>query len=145
MKLKRLNLDNWMKFFSHERILEEGYIELKGALILNRDGRYYNRLGKIEWFEKSGKVYIKSCEMHCQSSFEYELSLLNHSFLSAQQVKELKHIVTTLPKANKKIKQELSNLLYIDYNAKNIRNLYRSNRKHFMATRMKLLAIKANK
>lgn len=103
MKIKRLNLDWWMEYSDHEDlIVSERCIEIKP--IFGKNGYYYDRLEKREWFEVNGRAYANP---RSNTMLLYELSLLNATEFTAQQVNEMVHLITTLPRSQTLLKVKL--------------------------------------
>lgn len=90
--------------------------------IFNRDGWYYNRLTKLEWYEYKGFAFIpensKSGEM-----FKYRMKLLNARVLTTREVAAYKELLRVKP--DKVVRDAIKTTLELDQEVKYLRNLRR--------------------
>jgi hypothetical protein len=109
MKIKRLNLERWMKFDKEERIKINSITTFK-------DGWYC--IGNRSFFIVDGVHYVGDV-----NSFKHKLKLLNHNPLRQHEVVA----IDTLHAANL-LNSEMKSLLYLDKHWNELRNIYRSSR-----------------
>lgn len=112
MTLKILPLESWMKFHVNcpEFFSNDDLREIKP--ILNKDGYFYQTVGKRCWFEYKGKAF----DLEQNTQFLFELELLNHKPLSTDEINALKVLTK-----HKLISKEQRHLLYIDSLVKKIK------------------------
>lgn len=115
-----LNLQFWMKYWTEE---ESGIQERKSCdhvssilPIFNRDGWYYNRKTKLEWYEYKGEAFLIKHQM-----FSYTLSTFNAKVLTTREVKAYREMINLNPP--KHIKSAISKILYEDSNNKSLREI----------------------
>ncbi len=100
MKIKVLPLLGCQKIIRQRDI--EYYTET--TPVFNRDGRYYDRINRIGWFEINGKAYIERGE-----SFLFDLKLNEHKPLKPEAVSAIKTL-----KRERICPKELEELLELD-------------------------------
>ena len=112
MTLKVLLVEPWMELRVNfpELFGNDDLPEIKP--ILNRDGYFYQTVGKRCWFEYKGKAF----DLKKNTQFLFELELLNHKSLSTDEINALKVLTK-----HKLISKEQHHLLYIDSLLKEIR------------------------
>jgi hypothetical protein len=87
--------------------------------IMHRDGWYFNRRTKLEWFEYKGVAFLPRSESGCM--FIYHLRLLNAQTLTQREVAAYEEMLRLKPK--KSIRVAISEILEADRENKNLRNL----------------------
>lgn len=93
--------------------------------ILHRDGWYFNRRTKLEWYEYKGKAFLPR-SANGGAQFLYNLKLLNSQVLTAREVEAYKEMLRLRPP--KHIRNAIRDVLYYDEQKKylrEIRNSYR--------------------
>lgn len=114
-------LQYWMRYYVDEEDgrEENRYPPIKP--ILHRDGWFWDRLAKREWYEYSGHAFLISSN---GSQFRYELALANTRVLSAREVRAYQEILRTRPP--KAIRAEIEAALASDAEVKNLRDIRRN-------------------
>jgi len=113
-------LQPWMMYYVDEEDgrEENNYPPIKP--ILHRDGWFWDRLAKREWYEYSGHAFLISSN---GSQFRYELALANTRVLSAREVRAYQEILRTRPP--KAIRTKIAAALASDAEVKNLANNHR--------------------
>lgn len=88
-KIKRLSLDFWMEMTAEEAEeiglpVTSGYQEI--PIVIGKDGRYFDRVKKLVWFESHGRAFLE----RRTDDFVYKLRLLNIPCISTQELNALK-------------------------------------------------------
>lgn len=113
-------LQYWMRYYVDEEDgrEENRYPPIKP--ILHRDGWFWDRLAKREWYEYRGYAFLIS---NHGSQFRYELALANTRVLSAREVRAHQEILRTRPP--KAIRAEIQAALASDAEVKSLRDISR--------------------
>lgn len=87
-------LQSWMMYYVDEEDgrEENNYSPIKP--ILHRDGWFWDRIAKREWYEYRGHAFLISKH---GNQFRYELGLANTRVLSAREVQAYQEILRTRP------------------------------------------------
>ena len=131
--IKRLSLEYWMKFDGSKYFnpKETRSVEIKRDLI-GKEGWYYDRQTKECWFEVNGIGYTNE---KLSEQFLYELSIYDVSPLTAEQVKQIRILLNTLPKKQSSAIKNLKEILYKDSRAKYTRSVSRDTAKMMLRFR----------
>lgn len=116
-----LPLQSWMIYYVDEEggREENRYPPIKP--ILHRDGWFWDRIAKREWYEYRGHAFLISND---GQQFRYELALENTRQLSAREVRAYQEILRTRPP--KAIRAEIQAALASDAEVKNLRDISRN-------------------
>lgn len=121
-------LQSWMRYYVDEESgrEENHYPPIKP--ILHRDGWFWDRIAKREWYEYRGHAFLIS---NHGNQFRYELALANTRQLSAREVRAYQEILRTRPpKAIRtKIAAALAGDAEVKYLANNRRDALRIGRR----------------
>jgi hypothetical protein len=101
--------------------------------ILHRDGWFWDRLAKREWYEYSGQAFLISSN---GNQFRYELALANTRQLSAREVRAYQEILRTRPP--KAIRVMIQTALASDAEVKYLSDVRRGASMGAMKARMRL-------
>lgn len=120
-----LPLEGWVSYtLDNEEDFSESDLK-QIEPILHRDGWYFNRRTKFEWYEYKGTAFLpRSAKGGAQ--FLYTLKLLNSQVLTAREVEAYKEMLRLRPP--KHIRNAIRDVLYYDEQKKylrEIRNSYR--------------------
>lgn len=113
-------LQYWMRYYVDE---EDGREESRYPPIkpiLHRDGWFWDRIAKREWYEYRGHAFLIS---NHGKQFGYELALANTRVLSAREVRAYQEILRTGPP--KAIRTRIQAALASDAEVKNLRYISR--------------------
>lgn len=115
-----LPLQSWMMYYVDEEDgrEENHYPPIKP--ILHRDGWFWDRIAKREWYEYRGHAFLIS---NHGNQFRYELALANTRQLSAREVRAYQEILRTGPP--KAIRTKIAAALAGDAEVKNLRDIGR--------------------
>ncbi len=83
--------------------------------ILHRDGWYYNRRTKLEWYEYRGQAFLP----RGSGDFLYELGLLNAKVLTARELRAYKELLNLKPP--KPMREQIIKLLQVNKEIHNLR------------------------
>ncbi len=135
-RIKRLSLESWMKFDGRFFTPEKAYVNecQNEQMKIGCDGWYYDRIDKFSWFETNGKAYTKD---HLVDSFLYGMTLHEAQLLTEDQVHNIQQIISTLPKKNSEMLENLRYILRKDREVKSIRATGRGIKKMLMKHRKK--------
>lgn len=126
-------LQSWMMYYVDE---EDGREENRYSPIepiLHRDGWFWDRLAKREWYEYRGHAFLIS---NHGNQFRYELGLANTRVLSAREVRAYQEILRTRPP--KAIRVMIQTALASDAAVKYLSDVSRDVRRCAMKARMRL-------
>lgn len=113
-------LQSWMRYYVDEESgrEENHYSPIKP--ILHRDGWFWDRIAKREWYEYRGHAFLIS---NHGNQFRYELALANTRVLSDREVRAYQEILRTRPP--KAIRTRIQAALASDAEVKNLRYISR--------------------
>jgi hypothetical protein len=126
-------LQFWMMYYVDE---EDGREENRYSPIepiLNRNGWFWDRYAKREWYECRGHAFLIS---NHGNQFRYELGLANTRVLSAREVRAYQEILRTRPP--KAIRVMIQTALASDAAVKYLSDASRDARRGAMKARMRL-------
>lgn len=107
-----LPLQFYMKFYvDTERGQKENDLLIISP-ILGKQGWFYDRISKKEWYEYKGQAFL----LGDGKQFVYELSIANTKLLSQQEVKAYRAVLHNNPP--KKLKRLITSILRMDEEAK---------------------------
>jgi hypothetical protein len=87
-------LQPWMMYYVDEEDGREENRYPPYQPIMHRDGWFWDRIAKREWYEYSGQAFLIS---NNGGQFRYELGLANTRVLSAREVRAYQEILRTRP------------------------------------------------
>jgi hypothetical protein len=115
-----LPLQSWMRYYVDEESGREENRYPSYQPILHRDGWFWDRIAKREWYEYRGHAFLIS---NHGNQFRYELALANTRQLSAREVRAYQEILRTRPP--KAIRTKIAAALAGDAEVKNLRDIGR--------------------
>jgi len=126
-------LQYWMRCYVYEEDgrEENSYPPIKP--ILHRDGWFWDRLAKREWYECNGHAFLISSN---GNQFRYELGLANTRVLSDREVRAYQEILRTRPP--KAIRTRIQAALASDAEVKYLSDVRRDASMGAMKARMRL-------
>lgn len=121
-----LPLEWWMTYYVDDECgREENNLE-KIVPIMHRDGWYYNRRTKLEWYEYKGQAFIPR-NSNSGSMFQYSIQLLNARVLSRREVTAYQEMLRLKPE--RRIREAIAEVLRLDHENKYLRDLRRGYRR----------------
>ncbi len=103
-----LPLEFWMRHYVDTAWGRAENDQVAMTPIFNRDGWYYNRRTKLEWYEYRGQAFIT----RSQKSFVYELAVLNAKILTTREVLAYKEVMNLRPPRD--LAAKIKHILYWD-------------------------------
>jgi hypothetical protein len=94
----------------------------------NRDGWYYDRKRKLEWFEYRGQAFRLTKNV---TMFQYCVSLAEAKVLSGREVQAYREVLRLRPP--KHIRKSIENMLRTDAEIKNLREIRLSGFRRILA------------
>lgn len=123
-----LPLERWMTYYVDDPHGREENNLVRIPPILNRDGWYFNRRTKLEWYEYKGQAFLPR-NSSGGSMFEYHLQLLNAPVLTQREVAAYEEMIKLKPP--KAIRDGIKNILRLDGENKNLRDIRRGYDRRF--------------
>ena len=115
-----LPLQSWMIYYVDEEGGREENRYPPYQPIMHRDGWFWDRIAKREWYEYRGHAFLISND---GQQFRYEIGLANTRVLSDREVRAYREILRTGPP--KAIRAEIQAALASDAEVKNLRDISR--------------------
>jgi hypothetical protein len=110
-----LPLQGWMRYYSDSPYGRQENDLKEIAPILHRDGWYYNRRTKLEWYEYRGQAFLP----RDNKQFVYELGLLNAKVLTARELRAYKELLNLKPP--KPMRDQINKLLQVNKEIRHLR------------------------
>lgn len=117
--ISALTLQWWMTYYVDSKHGRKENDLKKIDPIINRDGWYFNRRTKLEWYEYKGLAFLP--RSGAGAMFLYTLKLLNAQVLTQREVAAYEEMLRLKPK--KSIRTVVSEILDTDRENKNLRNI----------------------
>jgi hypothetical protein len=122
-----LTLEWWMTYYVDDECGRKENNLKNIEPIMRRDGWYFNRRTKLEWYEYKGLAFIIPRNSNSGSMFLYNIELLNAPALTQREVATYREMLNLKPK--KSIRVAIAEILRLDSENKNLRDLRRGYRR----------------